>query len=140
MNQPLERFKENGYRFTKKRGEILEALGEGLPLSADDIMAKISLRCKVNLSTVYRNLNCLLKMGLVRKVNSLDQANRYELVKHDCRHALECVKCGATVIFSECTFDQMMREIECSSCPGSSSRSNCKVRTDFGCPPDKANK
>jgi Fe2+ or Zn2+ uptake regulation protein len=112
MNKQLERLKENGYRLTKKRCEIMEALEEGLPLSADDIMAKISRHCKVNLSTIYRNLNCLLKMGLVRKVNSLDQADRYELVKHDCQHALECVKCGATVIFSECIFNQMVQEIE----------------------------
>lgn len=112
MDKQLERFKKSGYRLTQKRFEILEALAEGLSLSADDIMTKISRRCKVNLSTIYRNLNCLLKMGLIRKVNSLDQADRYELVKHDCQHALECVKCGATVIFSECIFDQMVKEIE----------------------------
>jgi hypothetical protein len=35
---------------------------------------------------------------------------------------------------------QMLREVECSSCDGSSSRSKCKVRDQHGCPDDKADK
>ncbi|TFG01083.1 MAG: hypothetical protein EU541_00395 [Promethearchaeota archaeon] len=34
----------------------------------------------------------------------------------------------------------MLRDVECAKCEGSSTRKNCKVRDDFGCPPDKANK
>ncbi|MHA1272108.1 MAG: hypothetical protein ACTSQP_01625 [Promethearchaeota archaeon] len=36
--------------------------------------------------------------------------------------------------------EKMLRKIKCESCPGSSSKRECKVRDDFGCPPDKANK
>lgn len=32
----------------------------------------------------------------------------------------------------------MLREVECSSCEGSSTKDNCKVRDDYRCPPDKA--
>ena len=31
----------------------------------------------------------------------------------------------------------MLRDVECASCDGNSSRENCKVRDDYGCPPDK---
>lgn len=34
----------------------------------------------------------------------------------------------------------MLRDIECSTCEGSSTRKRCKVRDDFSCPPDKADK
>lgn len=34
----------------------------------------------------------------------------------------------------------MLRKIKCDPCPGSSSKRECKVRDDFGCPPDKAKK
>lgn len=34
----------------------------------------------------------------------------------------------------------MLRDTECAFCPGSSSKLRCKVRTDYGCPPDKADK
>ena len=31
----------------------------------------------------------------------------------------------------------MLRIVECSSCEGSSSKEKCKVREQFGCPPEK---
>ena len=34
----------------------------------------------------------------------------------------------------------MLRRIKCEPCPGSSSKSECKIRDDFGCPSDKAKK
>ena len=36
--------------------------------------------------------------------------------------------------------EALMRKVKCAPCPGSSSKAQCKVRDDFGCPPDKANK
>ena len=33
--------------------------------------------------------------------------------------------------------ETMLRSVECSSCEGSSSKDNCRVRDDYGCPPDK---
>jgi len=36
--------------------------------------------------------------------------------------------------------EAMLRKIKCDPCPGSSSKRECKVRDDFGCPPDKAKK
>lgn len=36
--------------------------------------------------------------------------------------------------------EAIMRKAKCAPCPGSSSKRDCKVRNDFGCPPDKANK
>jgi hypothetical protein len=36
--------------------------------------------------------------------------------------------------------EALMRKVKCTPCPGSSSKRECKVRDDFGCPPDKANK
>ena len=33
--------------------------------------------------------------------------------------------------------ESMLRDVECSSCEGSSSKDNCRVRDDYGCPPDK---
>ncbi len=104
--------KEQGYKLTKQRCEILAALDDSPPLMAEEIFRLVNKHCKVNLSTVYRNLGILQKMGLIRKVNSLGQADQYELVKNHCRHDLECLKCGAKVVFSECIFDQLVQEIE----------------------------
>ena len=34
--------------------------------------------------------------------------------------------------------EDLMRKAKCTPCKGSSSKRDCKVRDDFGCPPDKA--
>ena len=36
--------------------------------------------------------------------------------------------------------EALMLKVKCAPCPGSSSKRECKVRDDFGCPPDKAKK
>lgn len=36
--------------------------------------------------------------------------------------------------------EKMLRNIKCKPCPGSKDVPVCKVRDDFGCPPDKAEK
>lgn len=36
--------------------------------------------------------------------------------------------------------EKMLRKMKCETCPGSSSKIECKVRDDFGCPPNKAKK
>ncbi len=36
--------------------------------------------------------------------------------------------------------EMMLRKVKCDPCPGSSSKRDCIVRDDFGCPPDKAKK
>ncbi len=112
MNDQLQKLKEQGYKLTKPRCLIMEALTTERPLTAEEILLQLGERAKVNLSTVYRNLNMLMKMDLIRKVNSPEQANRYELVRHQCHHALQCVDCGTQVIFSQCLFEQLIREVE----------------------------
>ena len=42
--------------------------------------------------------------------------------------------------FEAVDVEKMLRKIKCAPCPGSSSKADCKVRDDFGCPPDKAKK
>lgn len=36
--------------------------------------------------------------------------------------------------------ERMLRDTICVNCTGSSSKRNCQIRHDHGCPPDKANK
>ncbi len=112
MEEKFVKLKEQGYKVTKQRCEILDVLEDSPPLAAEEIFVLVNKHCKVNLSTVYRNLAILQKMGLIRKVNSLGQADQYELIKNKCKHVIECLKCGNKVVFSECFFDQLVIDIE----------------------------
>ena len=112
MEETLHLLQKKGYKLTKQRRLILEALETSAPLSAEKIFSQIHKKCKVNLSTIYRNLNILLKVGIIRKANNMAQADHFELISHHCTHALLCLKCGEKVLFSSCMFDQMVRDIE----------------------------
>jgi Fe2+ or Zn2+ uptake regulation protein len=110
VNEKL--LKDNGYKLTKQRHAILEILEENSPLTAEEILTQITAKRKINLSTVYRNLAILLHLGLIRKTNSVGQADRFEIVKHHCTHSLLCLICGEKVTFSNCVFDQIVQEVE----------------------------
>ncbi|MCL6590771.1 MAG: transcriptional repressor [Firmicutes bacterium] len=112
MEDKFVLLKEQGYKLTRQRCEILDTLEDSPPLMAEEIFRLVNKHCKVDLSTVYRNLSILQKIGLIRKVNSFGQADQYELAKNHCKHDLECLRCGAKVVFSECIFDQLVKEIE----------------------------
>lgn len=112
MIERLNLLKENGLKLTKQRAKILEALEAEDALSAEDILKCVEPECRVNLSTIYRNLSILLKMGIIRKSNRSEQADYFELVRHRCTHPLLCLGCGERINFSECAFDQIVRDIE----------------------------
>lgn len=112
MQDYLEFLKEKGYKLTKQRCKILECLEKHPSLSAEEILSLINQEIEVNLSTIYRNLNLLLQMGLIRKSNQLSQSDYFELVRQNCSHDLLCLACGDKVSFSTCTFNQLAKEIE----------------------------
>jgi Fur family ferric uptake transcriptional regulator len=113
MKLSAENLKEKGRRLTTKRKWILQIIEENGPLAVEEIFIKVREGCQVNISTVYRSINILLGMGLIRKVFvSEGHADQYETVKRTCEHSVECVQCGATVIFSGCLFNQMIQTIE----------------------------
>ncbi|MGD9154306.1 MAG: Fur family transcriptional regulator [Bacillota bacterium] len=113
MNLLTEVAKTKAYRVTDKRRRILQVIEANAPLTADEIYLHIRQDCQINLSTVYRNIKTLLEMGLIRKIlTSEGRAEQYEIADHQCEHSVECVHCGATVNFSGCLFNQMIKTIE----------------------------
>ena len=54
---------------------------------------------KLGLVTVYRTLNLLAELNLVRRVHYEGGCHGYLPVSPDCRHALICQSCGQAVEF-----------------------------------------
>lgn len=61
------------------------------PLSANDILAKI----EANKSTIYREIEVLLKSDYLIEVDFADGIKRYELASLSHHHHLVCLKCHA---------------------------------------------
>lgn len=89
-----------GYKATPQRVAVLEALGAEQHQSLEEIRRHCP---KVGLVTVYRTLDLLGRLGLVRRLD-LGDGPRYELAE-DHHHHLICESCGEISEFDECPLD-----------------------------------
>lgn len=83
-----------GVRFTKPRKLVFEALEYlSKPVSANEI--NDYLKNRVDLTSVYRTLNLLVKSEMVNVILFGEGKKRYELKKeHGHHHHLVCENCG----------------------------------------------
>ena len=98
MSDWRETLREKGYRLTPQRELILQAverLGHATP---DEVLAEVRTRSSaVNVSTVYRNLEVLEELGLVRHAHLSDRAPTYHSVADHEHFHLVCRNCGRVV-------------------------------------------
>jgi Fur family ferric uptake transcriptional regulator len=100
------RFRENACRWTVPREVILSLLSRTAEhLTAKDIYgALFSMYPGIGLTTVYRTLELLHRLGLVHKIAAGDGQSRYALKgedKGDHHHHLICTKCGKIVDYRD---------------------------------------
>lgn len=89
-----------GYKATPQRLAILGAIAAEQHQSMEEIRA----RCPgVGLVTVYRTLDLLSELGLVRRLD-LGDGPRYEMAE-DHHHHLICEDCGSVSEFEPCPLD-----------------------------------
>jgi Fur family ferric uptake transcriptional regulator len=100
------RFKGHSSRFTAPRQAILEFLSQSSKhMSAKEIYASLHRSYPgMGLSTVYRTLDLLARMGIVTKLSLGDGQSRYEFrskKKEEHHHHLVCTNCGKIINYSE---------------------------------------
>jgi Fur family ferric uptake transcriptional regulator len=92
------RLRGKGYRLTPQRELILRAverLGHATP---DEVLAEVRTRsAAVNVSTVYRTLEVLEELGLVRHTHLSDRAPTYHSVAGHEHFHLVCRRCRRVV-------------------------------------------
>jgi len=93
-------------RLTKPRQAILDILNHiGKHVSAEQIYKEASkISSNVGLSTIYRNLELLVRIGLVWKFDAGDNKARYEIAKRpdeSHHHHLICKKCNSIIDYSD---------------------------------------
>lgn len=83
------------FRMTDSRLAILdEVRGCRSHPTADDVYARVRLRLpRISMGTVYRNLDLLVRHGLVRTLTEPGGRRRYDAVERDHDHVW-CVSCG----------------------------------------------
>ncbi len=97
------RLSDQGYRLTPQRLMVLAAIeSSGNHISAEEIHAQILLRYPhINLSTVYRTLELLKRLGLVTETDLGEGRVRYHAAEQGHHHHLVCRDCGAIIDLDE---------------------------------------
>ena len=100
------RFRGYGYRMTMPRQIIISVLNKtSKHLSAEEIyLAVHKIYPGIGLTTVYRTLELLVRIGLVFKVDFGDGRSHYELStgpKRIQHHHLICIRCGRVIDYTD---------------------------------------
>ena len=106
--------KLKGCRASKNRDEVLFVMEKtSSPLSVDDIYNKIKRKKPaISLSTIYRIVEKLLTLGILRVAATLDDNRaRYELVKEGHHHYMICTKCKKMIPVDICPIEKVEHKI-----------------------------
>ena len=111
-----QRLREQGLRLTPQRELVLAAVEKLQHATPDEIYAEVqSSSAAVNRSTVYRTLEVLEELGLVRHLHLSDRAPTYHAVEAHPHFHLKCRKCGAAISVAQekaAAFVERLREDE----------------------------
>jgi Fur family ferric uptake transcriptional regulator len=92
----LNALRGHGLRVSTARRVVVQALfAAQRPLSADEIASGENGGFPVDLASVYRNLETLEELGVVRHVHAGHSAGRYALTGNGESEYLACERCGA---------------------------------------------
>lgn len=89
------RLRGSGYRLTPQRQAILAAVEQLGHATPDEVRDQVGGAC--NVSTVYRNLEVLEELGLVRHTHLSDRAPTYHSTREPEHFHLVCRNCRTVV-------------------------------------------
>lgn len=103
-----EKLKRAGHKLTAPRQAVVQVLEqEGEHLSPNEILAQgRTIYPKLGRATVYRTLDLLTDLGLIRPIYLHDASQRYVTAQGG-HHHLVCTDCGIAFEFEQCEADQL---------------------------------
>lgn len=104
LEQLHARLRENGVKLTDQRKELLEVLLQAhAPITAEAVFLKLKeSNPSTCLATVYRNLEVLVAIDVVRQMRLSGNKREYELIGDEHYHYLICLCCNKAVKLENC--------------------------------------
>src|ERR1700755_1436430 len=108
-----ERLREKGYRLTPQRELILQAVEQLEPATPDEVLAEVRRHSTaVNASTVYRTLEVLEELELVRHAHLSDRAPTYHSTSDHEHFHLVCRNCHKVISVDPVVIEPLARRLE----------------------------
>ncbi len=109
----VSKLSEQGYRLTPQRMMVLSAIeNSDNHISAEEIYAQVIAKYPhVNISTVYRTLELLKRLGLVTETDLGGGRVRYHPADKGHHHHLVCQECGRIIDLDESVLSSLERSL-----------------------------
>ncbi len=117
MNLDLEtlnaQLSEQGYKLTRQRKAVVEVVARThTRLSAAEVLTQAQRSCPdLGLTTVYRTLEILEQMGVIRRVHLDDGCEGFAPASAEHGHHLICSRCQKTIEFEDCNMTSLLRRV-----------------------------
>lgn len=115
VDEALEILKENGYKYTGKREEMIRIFArEKRYLTAKELLEKLQEQYPgLSFDTIYRNLALFEKLTIVESTQLKDERiYRLACSPKDHHHHLICTQCGRTKRIDICPMEIIGEEAE----------------------------
>lgn len=107
-----ERLRASGHRLTPQRELVLAAVEELGHATPDEVYAEVRRSSEaINLSTVYRTLELLDELGLIRHAHLSDRAPTYHAVGAHEHFHLVCRGCGSVTSLPSARIEPLLAEL-----------------------------
>ena len=110
----INKLSEQGYRLTPQRMMVLDAIENSEHhISAEEIYAQVITKYPhLNISTVYRTLELLHRLGLVTETDLGGGRVRYHPADKGHHHHLVCQECGRVIDLDESVMDNLKQVLK----------------------------
>ena len=110
----INKLSEQGYRLTPQRMMVLDAIENSEHhISAEEIYAQVIMKYPhLNISTVYRTLELLHRLGLVTQTDLGGGRVRYHPADKGHHHHLVSQECGRVIDLDESVMDNLKKVLK----------------------------
>jgi Fe2+ or Zn2+ uptake regulation protein len=102
-----------GYKLTRQRKAVVEVVTQAhTRLSAADVFTQAQQVCPdLGLTTVYRTLEILEQLGVIRRVHLDDGCEGFAPASAEHGHHLICSSCQETIEFEDCNLNALLKRV-----------------------------
>ncbi|MDQ2718017.1 MAG: transcriptional repressor [Chloroflexota bacterium] len=114
VNSSNEMLRKKGYRLTPQRYMILSVIQEAnAHLSIEQIAERVQKRNPfVSLSTIYRTLELLKELGIVRENRLPGEQPHYEVMEGNAHHHLVCRGCRGVIHLEDTLLGNLHEQLQ----------------------------